>query len=216
MTAFRKGAWCLGNVGMIHAAPRRRTRGIVEDASGGIENAQPPTPAMTLTIKKKYMHQIFERRKTVEGRINVAGVSKLNVGQCVALRPGQFAPERCYARVTRMRPFDSFREMLLSCGFQACIPDARDIDEALAVYHSFTGFEEKAAESGVMALDVEPLVMKDKDGVLHDPVAPEVSPEVHVEPAVLVKECGRCGQWKEKTGCYITHSTRSESDVKAK
>jgi ASC-1-like (ASCH) protein len=61
--------------------------------------------------------------------------------------------------------------MLLECGVQACLPDARDLDEALAIYHSFPGFEEKAAESGVLALDVEPIVKSDGDGVLHLPDA---------------------------------------------
>ena len=41
MTAFRRGAWCFGNVGMIHAAPWRRTRGVVEDASGLLPSQQP-------------------------------------------------------------------------------------------------------------------------------------------------------------------------------
>lgn len=138
---------------------------------GAAPAAERPTPALTLTIKKVYLNQIFERRKRVEGRVHAGGLAKLRVGECVALRPGQFAKERCYVRVTRKRPFRSFREMLLECGVQACLPDARDLDEALAIYHSFPGFEEKAAESGVLALDVEPIVKSDGDGVLHLPDA---------------------------------------------
>ena len=44
---------------------------------------------------------------------------------------------------------------------QACLPDARDLDEALAIYHSFPGFEEKAA-----AHSVDLLVVKETNEIM--------------------------------------------------
>lgn len=151
--------------------PRLESSAVPAPAAPGASTAplQRPDAALTLTIKKVYLGQIFERRKTVEGRINAGGVAKLRVGDCVALRPGQFAKERWYVRIKRTRPFNSFEEMLQACGVQACLPDARGFDEALAVYHSFPGFEEKAREEGVLALDVEPIARMDADGNLHQP-----------------------------------------------
>ena len=53
---------------------------------GAAPAAERPTPALTLTIKKVYLNQIFERRKRVEGRVHAGGLAKLRVGECVALR----------------------------------------------------------------------------------------------------------------------------------
>ena len=133
------------------------------------ELTRPIDPTTTMSCKQKYIDLIFARRKRVEGRINRGIVSTLQEGQCVAFRPGQFSKLRAYARVTRVRPFANFRTMLEECGVRECIPDAPDLRDALAIYHSFKDYEDNATLHGVIALDVEPLVLQDGGGKLHFP-----------------------------------------------
>ena len=58
--------------------------------------------------------------------------------------------------------FDTFGAMLKDCGLEACLPGCKSIKEGCRIYRSFACFDGRTyadveAESGVMAIRVQPL-----------------------------------------------------------
>jgi len=85
-------------------------------------------------------------------------------------------------RVTRVRFFDTFKDMINACTIAALLPDfdGEDVDEAVSVYRAFGtrrgSYAELEAEFGAVAMDIEPLQDPDSDSDSDgDVVIPAVS-----------------------------------------
>ena len=58
-------------------------------------------------------------------------------------------------RVTKIKKYKSFYEMLTSVGYKLCIPNANNIEEAENIYKQFPGYTEGQNVYGVAAIYIE-------------------------------------------------------------
>jgi len=107
-----------------------------------------------LTLRNHYIHQIQNGQKTIEGRIDSFPVTQYRVGDKVRFFYKQNEDDDAICRITSIKRFSSFREMLEKTDFKACIPDARTLEEAVRIYDSIPGYREKAARFGVVAISI--------------------------------------------------------------
>lgn len=127
----------------------------------------------TITLKEPYISQIIQKVKTVEGRINSGQFLQMRVGENVVFC-NQAKKVNC--RIDGKKVYGNFREMLEAEGLKNCLPNARSLDEGVAIYESLPGFVERAARHGVVALKIS---------VVDSPAA---APERKVQPALRLPE----------------------------
>lgn len=101
------------------------------------------------TLKEPYLSQIRDGRKTVEGRISSGMFGNVKSGDRFAFFNHS---GRVTCHVTEAVRYGSFREMLEKEGFQKCIPNARNLEDAVRQYEVIPGYVERARQSGVVAL----------------------------------------------------------------
>lgn len=106
---------------------------------------------LSVTLKQPYVTQIKTGHKTVEGRINSGMFRNVRAGANIRFFNHQAAVDCTVQSVMR---YNSFRQMLEAVGFQACIPSARTLEEAVRIYDNIPGYAEKAAQHGVLAIRV--------------------------------------------------------------
>ncbi|HUD00913.1 MAG TPA: hypothetical protein VMR37_01165, partial [Rhabdochlamydiaceae bacterium] len=58
-------------------------------------------------------------------------------------------------KITFLRTFPTFREMLKKEGLENCLPGMADLEEGVAVYHHFPRYREREKELGVLAIGIE-------------------------------------------------------------
>ncbi len=107
-----------------------------------------------LTMSRKYIHQIRDGEKTVEGRIFKGPVVKYNVGDCVRFYYYTNAKDDVQCVITDKKCFKTFKAMLEDVGFKNCIPKADTLEGAVQMYHKIPRYKERAAEFGVVALSL--------------------------------------------------------------
>jgi ASC-1-like (ASCH) protein len=102
-----------------------------------------------LTVQEKYFNQIRRGEKTIEGRVWDKTIVNFHVGDIVIINGGELSI-RC--RIKALIRYDSFYQMLQLSGYKNFLPDAETLDDAVAVYHSFPSYEERARLHGVVAI----------------------------------------------------------------
>lgn len=135
--------------------PVRRNEGVraVDDRS--TIPAQPRRHSVTL--RKKYIHQIRSGQKTIEGRINSGMMLKMKPGDEVRFFYMHNKFDDVVCKITKIEKFVSFAEMLEACGYKNCITDVRSLREAIDLYASIPKYPEKAARFGVLAIHIQSL-----------------------------------------------------------
>ncbi len=105
-----------------------------------------------MNVAPKYFQQIRSGEKTVEGRVAKEKFCAFRVGQNI-----EFVSEnnRMSARIIELKRFAAFRDMLAYYGVKSCLPDLDCIDQGIAVYHSFPGYEADALKLGVIGIKIE-------------------------------------------------------------
>lgn len=102
-----------------------------------------------IPLKNKYIKQIKDGLKTVEGRINT-GIFKI-------VRPGDII--QFFSRtgmitvgVNAIYEYKTFAEMLRAEKLSQILPDIRDVNQAIRLYRSFPGYQRKELRCGVVAV----------------------------------------------------------------
>lgn len=108
-----------------------------------------------LTMQKKYIHQIREGTKTVEGRINNRSIPKLMVGDKIRFYYFTDSKDDVTCEIVAIRHFASFQEMLLNSGYQNCISDCSGIEEAVQTYDKIPNYTERAKTFGVAGIHIK-------------------------------------------------------------
>ena len=108
-----------------------------------------------LTLRKMYIHQIRSHQKTVEGRINSGVVKKYRTGDTIRFFYKANPDDDVECRITDIRHFRTFREMLMDSGFKQCVSETRSLDQAERIYLNIPGYAQRAAQHGVVALHLE-------------------------------------------------------------
>tara|TARA_A100001015_G_scaffold44800_1_gene49279 strand:- start:204 stop:842 length:639 start_codon:yes stop_codon:yes gene_type:complete len=110
---------------------------------------------LQLEVQEPYFSQLLNGKKTVEGRLRSAKNKLLNSGDII-LFTNRHSGTDFSMIVTKCETYPTFFDMLNNVGFKKCIPDAKNIQAAVAVYHSFPGYQQKEVEKGVVCYHVVP------------------------------------------------------------
>jgi ASC-1-like (ASCH) protein len=102
-----------------------------------------------IPLKIQYLRLIQQGRKTVEGRVNTTMFRALQENQKVTFFSGN---DEVRCTITKKRVYSSFREMLIYCGVEKCLPDITSLESAVRVYDAIPGYKDKAQQFGVVAL----------------------------------------------------------------
>lgn len=107
----------------------------------------------TFTLQDKYLLQIRDNRKTVEGRLFKNRFRDVRRGNTIKFTASYGNSVIC--TVEKVVQYKTFRDMLTEEGLRNCLPDATSIDEGVRVYHSINGYEEGEKEFGVVAFRIK-------------------------------------------------------------
>ncbi len=102
-----------------------------------------------LTLKNQYIDPIRRGTKTVEVRINSGGPRNFKTGETLRLFSGQNSVTSTISKIER---FASFRELLTATDYKICVPDARNLDDAVRIYESIPNYTQRANQNGVLAI----------------------------------------------------------------
>ena len=105
-------------------------------------------------VQRPYWDALAAGAKTVEGRIAKPKYDPVLAGDLICFSGGPDGGQ-CLTRIVEIQRFSDFYSMLHAVGVKACVPGAQNLDEAVAIYHSFPGYEENAKKHGVLAFVVE-------------------------------------------------------------
>jgi ASC-1-like (ASCH) protein len=126
---------------------KRRHEAHDADEDSGEKNDEGTTH--TLPLQAKYAGAIRDGRKTVEGRPNCGNACKIKRGDTL-LFPGNL---RC--RVKEVHRYESFEDMLETCGLESALPGVRSLREGIKIYRSFPNYTEKERRHGVLAFVID-------------------------------------------------------------
>jgi ASC-1-like (ASCH) protein len=87
----------------------------------------------TFTVQEPYFSDIQAGRKTVEGRRGALNKFKKYIGKIVYF----LNEDASQVRITDVTCYPDLYMFLVEVGYKKAIPDAKNIWEAVAVYHKF-------------------------------------------------------------------------------
>lgn len=113
-------------------------------------------------VESQLLKAILNGNKTIEGRLGKPKYLKIRVGDILSFREDVYKDGKLTksistattATVTQLLYFESFEEMLNSIDFQATVPEASTINEALLRYKKYYS-EEDEEEYGVVAISFQ-------------------------------------------------------------
>jgi ASC-1-like (ASCH) protein len=103
--------------------------------------------------KKKYFKQILNGTKKFEGRMATEKYLNMQIGDELQII---LPKSKIYAlfRIKSIDKYSGFRELLMAKGFRNLIPDAKNLDEAVNVYHQIYKPAD-VAKYGCVAIELE-------------------------------------------------------------
>lgn len=114
-----------------------------------------------LGFESSILQSILNGQKTVEGRLAKGKFLRFNIGDKILLREdiwkngeiiGSKQTDRT-AKITVIKQYRSFEEMLKSEGIASVVPSAQSMHEALIMYYQFYSREDEG-KHGVIAFEV--------------------------------------------------------------
>jgi ASC-1-like (ASCH) protein/GNAT superfamily N-acetyltransferase len=140
-----------------------------------------------VTLKEPYLSYIREKKKTVEGRLNVGVFKSVKPGDVVV-----FFNHRREIRVVveYVHKYDDFRSMLRNEGVSGMLPDISSVEEAVRIYRSFRGYAEKEISFGVVAIGMS---------ITNVPVIERKLSMVKIAPVKRLRDEAQA--WERNTRC---------------
>jgi ASC-1-like (ASCH) protein len=106
-------------------------------------------PVIRCSLGARYVSAIARGEKNWEGRCNTSFFRDYQVGRTVIWYAGR---EEVKTEIIDRQTFRSFNDMIDRLGHTGFVPEARNAQEAKAIYHHIPGYTEKSQRSGVLAL----------------------------------------------------------------
>jgi ASC-1-like (ASCH) protein len=103
-------------------------------------------------VNRDIFESIRSGNKKTETRAATVKYKDIKMGDILTLSCGS---EKFEKKVKTARYFGSIKEMLSVYGPQEINPSTSTEEELTRVYHSFSGYEEKIKEFGLIALELE-------------------------------------------------------------
>ena len=116
-------------------------------------------------IESTLVESIKNGDKTIEVRLGKPRFLRIQEDDIISIREDfwydgkilESLPHALEVKITQVLYFESFKELFETMDFQAVIPTAKDIDEAVKACKKFYTSEEER-EFGVVALTLEPIL----------------------------------------------------------
>lgn len=105
-----------------------------------------------LVIQRKYLEQIRTRQKIIEGRVWDKTIVNFQCNDIIIFHSHDDPPLLVRCRIIALPRYDNFHDMLQLGGYKNYLPDAETLEEAIAVYHGFPSYCERARRHGVVAI----------------------------------------------------------------
>lgn len=112
--------------------------------------------------ESRLLDDIISGRKTIEGRINRGKFAEYSVGDCVRLRrdirdaSGELHDgtiDEIEVKITGIRRYSSFIDMVGAEGFEKVIPYAKDKNDAASEYDTYYSRDDQR-NFGVLAIEI--------------------------------------------------------------
>lgn len=114
-----------------------------------------------LSMKKIFIEQIRAGVKTIEVRPFHRSVVPLQEGDTLRFYYFTNAKDDVTCRITGIRKYPSFLELLEAENFKKCLPACSSLKEAQQAYYKIPKYAEKEGTFGVVAIEVSPLPVDD-------------------------------------------------------
>jgi ASC-1-like (ASCH) protein len=165
------------------------TENVLSAAIGKAIQAKVQKP-LQIKIMRKYFDSVANGSKTVEGRISSGPYKDIRAGQTVEFICDD---SRILCSVKASIFYGSFKEMLEKEGVMRCLPETTTVEEGLAIYHSFEGYEKRSKDYGVRAIRIERLGIGSASdrpvaAAATAAAAPRPAPTSVARPAAALKE----------------------------
>ena len=105
-----------------------------------------------LMVKPLYFDLIRTERKVVEGRLKKPSLDSIKIHQVIHFISSIHIQNKLEARVTYLKTYLSFREMLHYEGLDRCLPGVRTLEEGINIYYGFPSYREDEKRYGVLAI----------------------------------------------------------------
>ena len=109
--------------------------------------------ATELRLRQPHFRHVVANKKQVDGRVFFPSLRNLKAGCTIKYTLGQ---EFVFKRLTSLQEYKCFRDMLRTEGLRQCLPNAKDLDKAVDMYHKLKAngkdYKTLAKKYGVVAL----------------------------------------------------------------
>lgn len=103
---------------------------------------------LNINIQDPYYTYVKNGIKKIEGRLHKSKFRDIRTGDEITVN------EELQVKIIRKTLYTSFKDMISCEGFQKLIPDAKNLEDAEAVYTTFYSKEDEI-RFGVVALEIE-------------------------------------------------------------
>jgi ASC-1-like (ASCH) protein len=104
-------------------------------------------------LDDKWFKLVQDGLKTVEGRCGDHALKSALVGDKVVF-VNQLNNDEIEKKITGVRKYETFREMIEHEGLRHILPTVESVDEGVAIYHGIAGYKAKEGTKGVIAVEV--------------------------------------------------------------
>jgi len=109
---------------------------------------------LSLSLRQHYFDAIKSGLKTVEGRINSSRFENCKPGDTVSFTCVS-TNETIICTVTAVTVYTNFYDMLQAQGVENMLPGVTTLQDGVAMYEAFPGYEEQVKISGAIAINIK-------------------------------------------------------------
>lgn len=111
--------------------------------------------SVEVSLNDYFFEMVISGKKTVDSRVYKPPYDQIKAGNIIKFVGAQTKELHTLCKVINVSVYKSFDGMLRSEGIQNCLPGIKNIEEAIATYHSFPNYKDGEEKYGVVAFQVQ-------------------------------------------------------------
>ena len=89
-------------------------------------------------LSSPHFEHIFEKKKTVEGRLNKGDFAKMKIDDIIEFTNNEFGYERKFEiKIKKINYYNNFTTYLENEGLERCLPGVNTLEEGLKIYYKY-------------------------------------------------------------------------------